>query len=88
MQREDVELVREQGRQRDSQRTGNPGHNKEARIPRPPFDSAQIGQINLSLERELLLSHLFLLADSPDVFAEDAAPIPHCRIEQYRAYKL
>lgn len=70
------------------ERCGYSSQNKEAWIPFSALNAADIGQIYLSFEGKLLLGYSPFLANPPDVFADDFAPILHCRIEYRRAYSL
>lgn len=47
------------------------------RIPSPAFDAANVGQVDPSFMRELLLRELPLDAQAPHVRADDLPPV-HC----------
>jgi hypothetical protein len=63
---------------------GNPRHHDQARVPFPPLNAAHISQVNLRLERKLLLCQPPLLTEAPDIPAQYRAPILHCRIGQHK----
>src|SRR6516165_9939642 len=58
-------------------------HDKQTWIPLATLNATDIRQVNLGVESELLLSDPPFLANPPDVFADDFAPILHCRISRY-----
>lgn len=70
------------------ERFGYSSQNEKAWIAFSTLNASDIGQIDLSFECKLLLGYSPFLANPPDVFADDFAPILHCRIEYGRAYSL
>jgi hypothetical protein len=58
-------LLIQELRQRHRQGIGNSRHHHQAGVPLPPFNATHIGQVNLRLERKLLLGQLPLLTEAP-----------------------
>jgi hypothetical protein len=65
----------------------DPRYHYQAWISTPALDAAQVGQIDLRFECELLLGEHSFQAPSPDIFANDNAPI-HSEIDGCLAYSL
>lgn len=71
-----------------AQRASNPTQDENAWIPYPALNSAHIGQVNFSRERQLFLSKLSLLAEPPHILPNNGAPIVHLMMDGGRAYIL
>ena len=70
-------LFAQELRQWHRERVSNPGYHKQARVPLAPLDAPKIRQVNLSVERKLLLCHVALLTQPTNVLPKYPAPIPH-----------
>lgn len=61
--------------QLDLKRLRDPDHHHQAWIAPTPLNSTEVGQVNLSVERELLLCEPSLQAQTPDVLTDYHTPI-------------
>lgn len=61
----------------NSKGVGYPGKHLDARISFPALDAASVGQIDLSLVRQLLLSQFCALACASHVRSNNGAPVNH-----------
>ena len=74
-------------RQSHLERLGYPGHDEQTRISLPALDPADLGQVDLGLERQLLLGEPALVAEPANVPPQLGAAILHCRMRPDRAYR-
>ncbi|OKO87641.1 hypothetical protein AC629_13330 [Bradyrhizobium sp. NAS80.1] len=70
------------------ERFGYSRQNKQAWIALPTLNASDIREVYLGFEGKFLLGHSSFLANPPHIFADDFAPILHCRIEHGGAYSL
>ena len=77
LKRPRAHLLIQQPGQRHGERVSNPSHHEKARVLLAPLDPSQIRQINLGIERKLLLRHFALLTQPTNIPPEYPAPVPH-----------
>ena len=63
-------------------------HDEEAWVALTELDPPDIGEVDLRLERQLLLGEPSALAMATDILSDDNAPVSHCEIERDHAYSL